>query len=146
MLIQQKEWFPGGEWGFHAQIQLPSITSPPTAPPSDGVPSILQTAHDQRGELQQAAVIQHIQYWDHTSPGQHFEHHKYEVGWKTGFQDALIFFQGCAGDLQPGSRIGCREMWVLKRVRESGYRGRYVWEFEQGVRKGVEDFERVVCG
>jgi hypothetical protein len=36
------------------------------------------------------------------------------------------------------------ELWVLKRIRECGFRGKYVWEFEQGLRRGVQDFNAVV--
>jgi hypothetical protein len=42
-----------------------------------------------------------------------------------------------------GDKIGCLELWVLKRVRESGMRGGFVWEFEQGVRAGIRDFYEV---
>jgi hypothetical protein len=55
----------------------------------------------------------------------------------VGYQDAFAFFEG--RDTQ-GDRIGMLEMWVLKRIRESGYRGSFTWLFEQGLRKGVHDF------
>lgn len=73
------------------------------------------------------------------------EHWRYENGWKLGYYDALAFFegrgrQGVAG----GNRIGNIEIWVLKRIRESGFRGDFVWEFEQGLRRGIHDFYSVV--
>ena len=33
-----------------------------------------------------------------------------------------------------------KELWVLKRIRESGQGGAFVWEYEQGIRQGVKDF------
>ena len=39
-----------------------------------------------------------------------------------------------------GDKIGMKELWVLKRIRESGQGGAFVWEYEQGIRQGVKDF------
>jgi hypothetical protein len=39
-----------------------------------------------------------------------------------------------------GDKIGMLELWVLKRIRESGQGGKFVWEYEQGLRQGVRDF------
>jgi hypothetical protein len=36
------------------------------------------------------------------------------------------------------------QVWVLKRIRESGFRGKFVWEFEQGLRRGIQDFYGIV--
>ena len=39
-----------------------------------------------------------------------------------------------------GDKIGMLELWILKRIRESGQGGKFVWEYEQGLRQGVKDF------
>jgi hypothetical protein len=39
-----------------------------------------------------------------------------------------------------GDKIGMEELWVLKRIRESGQGGPFVWECEQGLRRGIKDF------
>lgn len=94
-----------------------------------------------------ATVSAHVSYWDRTSPGTNFEHWRFENGWKVGFSDAYAFFGARTGkglSSQGGDKIGCLEIWVLKRVRESGMRGALVWEFEQGLRAGIRDFYQVV--
>ena len=32
------------------------------------------------------------------------------------------------------------DLWILKRLKESGQGGKFVWEWEQGFRQGVRDF------
>ncbi|KAF2199115.1 glycoside hydrolase [Delitschia confertaspora ATCC 74209] len=139
------DWSPGGEWGFLAQVTNTSITPPPL-PSSNptSIPSLISHATSLAPTLKQTAVSNHISYWDSTSPGQPFEHAKYEAGWTVGFQDALSFFSGCGGNVNGGSKIGCLESWVLKRIKESGFRGPFVWEFEQGLRKGIVDFSEAI--
>jgi hypothetical protein len=78
-----------------------------------------------------------VSYWNAADPGGNYEHEKYEQGWRVGFQDAFTFLQGRATQ---GDKIGMLEMWVMKRLRESGYRGGFTWMFEQGLRRGVQDF------
>jgi hypothetical protein len=41
-------------------------------------------------------------------------------------------------------RANKMQVWVLKRIRESGFRGKFVWEFEQGLRRGIQDFYGIV--
>jgi hypothetical protein len=70
----------------------------------------------------------------------------YKKGWELGWNDARAFFRSRnEGEIpnQGADRIGLRELWVLKRVRESGVADKAVWEFEQGVWKGIGDFEDV---
>ena len=139
------DWAPGGEWGFAAQTQNHSIT--PTAIqsiPQSLIPSLIEKAQQRREETMYKSVDSHCRYWDHLAPGQS-EHWRYENGWKIGYQDALLFFQGRGSEgVLGGNKIGNLEVWVLKRIRESGQRGKFVWEFEQGVRKGVQDFYSLI--
>ncbi|KAF2092248.1 glycoside hydrolase family 5 protein [Saccharata proteae CBS 121410] len=139
------DWMPGGGWGFVSQTQKASIPPPAhlTISPPD-TSTRLSTALSQRDSRCQAAFNAHCQYWDHNSaPDTPFDHQLYEQGWKTGFDDAAAFFGmrakwgwGRGG----GDKIGSLELWVLKRVRDGGVGGACVWEFEQGVRRGVGEF------
>jgi hypothetical protein len=38
-------------------------------------------------------------------------------------------------------KIGCLEIWIRKRLTQSGKRGRSVWEWEHEFRAGVKAFE-----
>ncbi|KAH7136019.1 glycoside hydrolase superfamily [Dendryphion nanum] len=140
------DWFPGGEWGFAEQTNNGAIAPHAIQNiPYGNIPSILEIAHHRRDERMYYAVNQHVTYWDHLSPNMGGEHWRFESGWKVGYHDALIFFEGRGRQaVVGGNRIGNLEVWVLKRVRESGFRGDFVWEFEQGLRRGIHDFYSVV--
>lgn len=142
------DWMPGGEWGFKAQSdpENRALSRPShSLIPHHDVHGLLEKANHCRGERKSAAVGQHCSYWDHTAPGTNFEHWRYENGWNVGYDDARAFFEGRgAQGVAPGNKIGNLEMWVLKRIRENGARGGFIWEFEQGLRKGVQDFQDVV--
>jgi hypothetical protein len=95
------------------------------------------------------ATDQHRAYHDHFAPHALTDFSLYENGWKLGYQDAYVFFGGKANDkaneaIEPGNRLGNVELWVLKRIRESGFKGDLLWEFEQGMRRGIHDFNAVV--
>jgi aryl-phospho-beta-D-glucosidase BglC (GH1 family) len=136
------DWMPGGEWGFKAQSDSGSIVPPKHATLSqqDRI-TALQKAIGYRDKLHHDAMEQHVSYWSGADPNGNYEHEKYEQGWRVGYQDALTFFEGRATQ---GDKIGMLEMWVLKRLRESGYRGGFTWMFEQGLRRGVQDFYSAV--
>ncbi|KAI4651835.1 hypothetical protein J4E93_002031 [Alternaria ventricosa] len=131
------DWMPGGEWGFKAKTEDGSIVPPQyTTMSSDDRRGVVEKArHEKEGRMHEA-VQQHVSYWSGVDPNGHYEHEKYEHGWQVGYQDALAFF-GC-GETK-GDKIGMFELWVLKRIRESGYRGGFTWLFEQGLRKGAQD-------
>jgi hypothetical protein len=57
----------------------------------------------------------------------------YTKGWDVGWTDALSFFTMRAegklqGGAEGGDKLGCLEIWVKKRLLESGERGPYAWE------------------
>jgi hypothetical protein len=132
------DWMPGGEWGFQEQSDASNIVPPKHATLSqEARTSALQNASGSRDQLFRDAMHQHVSYWNAADPGGNYEHEKYEQGWRVGFQDAFTFLQGRATQ---GDKIGMLEMWVMKRLRESGYRGGFTWMFEQGLRRGVQDF------
>ncbi|KAJ4313942.1 Glucan 1,3-beta-glucosidase 3 [Neodidymelliopsis sp. IMI 364377] len=136
------DWMPGGEWGFKAQTDARNIVPPQHAllDPHERASRSERAKSEQDGRKQQA-IQQHVGYWNQADPNGTYEHDKYEYGWHVGYSDALAFFEGRG---TPGDRIGMLEMWVLKRIRESGYRGGFTWLFEQGLRKGISDFYCVV--
>ncbi|KAH7382217.1 glycoside hydrolase superfamily [Pyrenochaeta sp. MPI-SDFR-AT-0127] len=131
------DWMPGGEWGFKAQSDAKSIVPQKYATlASEEKSRLVEKARYERDGRMREAIKQHVDYWNGVDPNGHYEFEKYEHGWKVGFQDALAFFEGRATQ---GDKIGMLEMWVLKRVRESGYQGGFTWMFEQGVRRGIQD-------
>jgi aryl-phospho-beta-D-glucosidase BglC (GH1 family) len=136
------DWMPGGEWGFVAQINAGNIVPPKHAMLSqEDRSAMLQKAMHERDDRMRRSLEQHVGYWNHTDPNGKYEHEKYEHGWQVGYQDAFAFLEGRATQ---GDKIGMLEMWILKRLRESGYRGGFTWLFEQGLRKGVSDFYSAV--
>ncbi|KAF1360906.1 glycoside hydrolase [Lizonia empirigonia] len=136
------DWMPGGEWGFKAQTDVRNIIPPWYATLSaDERTERIERAKSEQDQRKQQALQQHVSHWSGVDPNGTYEHEKYEYGWHVGYSDATAFFEG--GGTQ-GDRIGMLELWVLKRIRESGYRGGFTWLFEQGLRKGVNDFNDVV--
>jgi hypothetical protein len=129
---------PGGEWGFKAQSNARNIIPPRHATlPKDEKARLLEKARSESDARKQQSLQQHVDYWKHADPNGTYEHEKFEHGLQVGYTDALAFFEGRDTE---GDRIGMLELWVLKRLRESGYRGGFTWLFEQGLRKGVSDF------
>lgn len=136
------DWMPGGEWGFVAQTNAGNIVPPKLATLTvQNRESLAEKARHEQDDLMRDAVQQHVTYWSDTDPNGHYEHEKFEYGWKVGYEDALAFFDGCSAQ---GDKIGMLELWVLKRIRESGYKGGFTWLFEQGLRKGIDDFYATV--
>lgn len=121
-------------------IDAKAITPPASLTLSkDDVQGRLSNARAQQHDRKQQTVSGHVNYWDSNHPG-NYEHWRFEQGWDTGFNDALEFF-GMRGQqgLEGADRIGMLDLWCLKRIRESGQGGQYVWEFEQGLRQGIRD-------
>lgn len=133
------DWMPGGEWGFKAQVDAKNIVPPQYAILSSDEKHIrLDRAKAEHDSREQQAFQQHVNYWSQIDPNGTYEHEKYRYGWRVGYADAMAFFEGRGTQ---GDTIGMLEAWVLKRIRESGYRGGFTWLFEQGLRKGISDFD-----
>nr|POE56219.1 glucan 1,3-beta-glucosidase 3 [Quercus suber] len=139
------DWMPGGEWGFKKMTELHAITAPAALTLSAAdVQTRVQQAHTQQAQRKQTTVAAHVHYWDTNHPGQ-YEHWRFEQGWDTGYTDALAFFHTRAQHGRAGAdTIGMLDMWVLKRLRDSGQAGKFVWEFEQGLRQGVQECYKAV--
>lgn len=138
------DWMPGGEWGF-VQMNEHGAIIPPSSLALDAseVRSKVANAHGQRDGRRGNTWGAHCQYWDSNHPGD-YEHWRFEQGWNLGWDDAVAFFsmRGNFG-LQGGDKIGMLELWVLKRLRESGQSGPFTWEYEEGLRQGMRDFWEV---
>ncbi|KAF2875445.1 glucan 1,3-beta-glucosidase-like protein [Massariosphaeria phaeospora] len=141
------DWLPGGEWGFQAQSDAMSgslVTPISSRVPASNIYTLLERANHRRDERMYDAVHHHVAYWDHLTPNTPCEHWRYENGWKVGYRDAYIFFEGRQTEsVGKANKIGSVELWVLKRIRESGFQGDFVWEYEQGLRRGIFDFNAV---
>lgn len=138
------QWMDGGEWGFVQQTKKRNIIPPPSLTlPANEIVNRIENAVLQREGVKVGAAKGHEEYWNHASPGKKFEHHLYSQGWDLGCSDAQVFFgmraQSNIG-ADGGDKIGMLETWIKKRLLESGQRGEFVWEWEQGFRAGVGAF------
>ncbi|PNS16146.1 hypothetical protein CAC42_4547 [Sphaceloma murrayae] len=136
------DWMDGGEWGFKEQTKKGSITAPANL--RLGAQDLEQRTARARGERDQKCGDSyggHCHYWDTNYPGQ-YEHQRFEAGWRVGFEDAAGMFEmrRNVGRGSTSDKIGMLDLWVLKRIRESGQGGKFVWEYEQGLRQGIRDF------
>ena len=135
------DWMDGGEWGFYAMSKAGDIAPPANLTISyNDVRGKITNAQGQREALKSRDVNAHKAYWDRSSPGTPFEHWRYAAGWDVGWGDAITFFAMRANSGRGGSggdSIGALEIWIRKRIKESGSTGKFVWEWEQGFRAAV---------
>ncbi len=133
------QWMDGGEWGLFEMVKKGALVAPANlALSSDGVKDKVKKAKETREAERTENVQAHVGYWDGTNPGGKFEHWRFEHGWDLGFSDALGFFEFA------GSTVGALDLWVVKRMRDCGRQGPFLWEWEHGVRQGVKAFEAMV--
>ena len=135
------DWMPGGEWGFRQMNEQHAIVAPVHLTLSaDDVHNRVDRAKAQKDQRKHGTVSGHCQYWDSNHPG-HYEHWRFENGWEVGFEDASAFFEmRSKSQFVGGDKIGMLDLWVLKRLRDSGTQGQFAWEYEHGLRQGVRDF------
>lgn len=139
------DWMDGGEWGFKQMANTGKLKAPVSLQLTrDDVQHRLATANSQRDQRRQRTVSTHVHWWDSNHPGQ-YEHWRFEQGWDIGWADAVQFFcmrgQDGAKGLGGADKIGAQDLWVLKRLRETGNgTAQFGWEFELGLRQGVRDF------
>ncbi|KAF2210973.1 glycoside hydrolase family 5 protein [Cercospora zeae-maydis SCOH1-5] len=141
------DWMPGGEWGFQQMTDQGAILPPPSLTlAQEDVLTRTANARSQCDGRKGNTWGTHCHYWDSTHPG-HYEHWRFEKGFEQGWNDALAFFnykaQHCAS--RGGDKIGMLDLWVLKRLCESGQGGQqFAWEWEVGFRQGVGAFYEAV--
>ncbi|KAI9837963.1 MAG: hypothetical protein M1819_006117 [Sarea resinae] len=134
------DWMPGGDWGFVANTNNKAIPPPPGLLLSkQDISSRLSSAHSRREDQKTGALTNHSNYWDSTAKGKQFQHNRFADGFDVGFSDAMAFFEG-KDSIAGGNKIGMLDLWLRKRVLESGQGGEFVWEWEQGFRQGVGAF------
>ncbi|EME89117.1 glycoside hydrolase family 5 protein [Pseudocercospora fijiensis CIRAD86] len=137
------DWMDGGEWGFKQMTNQHAIIPPASLMASD-IQGRIENAQGQRDFRRGSTWGCHCSYWDGNHPGE-YEHWRFEAGWNVGWNDAMAFFQARSqSGHEGGDKIGMLDLWVLKRIRESGQGGKFIWEFEQGLRQGVRDFYECV--
>jgi hypothetical protein len=149
------EWMDGGEWGFKEQVKLGHLTAPKHALlPKARVQENAEAASRSFSDRQESTFSSHSNYWTENAKGKHMEHWRFKEGFKVGWEDAAAFFSSRVsgiltvekgGNMGEGAdRIGLLDLWIRKRILESGMAGPSVWEFEQGLRQGIKGFEEVV--
>ncbi|KAF2430505.1 glycoside hydrolase [Tothia fuscella] len=140
------DWMDGGDWGFIEQTKSGGIVaSKHLIMGSSEIRAVVTRTQDQKDTLRQRCYSDHIMYWDNAAPLDPFEHWTYAQGWDVGWGDATAFFKMRQDNsIGGGDRIGCLDLWVRKRLEESGMVGKFVWEFEGGLRKGISCFWDVV--
>ena len=144
------DWMDGGEWGLVEMVKKEAIVAPANHMLGyDEVRENLERAKLLRDGKRKAAVDDHVRYWDNTAPGGRFEHWRFEQGWDLGYADALVFYEMRLSGAVQGAKsgadtIGALELWILKRLRESGQHSGFLWEWEHGFRQGVSAFEHAV--
>jgi aryl-phospho-beta-D-glucosidase BglC (GH1 family) len=142
------DWMDGGDWGFVHQTKSKAISAPSNLLMNAAdVDAAVARAKLQKTERGKQSCDAHADYWHRTSPGKAFEHWRFQTGWDVGWNDALMFFSTrVAGGVNGsgGDKIGCLDLWLRKRIGESGMVGPSVWEFEQGMRKGISNFYECV--
>ncbi len=141
------DWMDGGEWGFFEMVKKKAILAPTNLMLGfDQVREKIERARLLRDGKRKFAVDNHVRYWDSAAPKGRFEHWRFEQGWDLGYADALVFYEMRLSGAVEGAKwgadtIGVLELWILKRLRESGQRSGFVWEWEHGFRQGVSAFE-----
>ena len=144
------DWMDGGEWGLFEMVKKEAFVAPANFMLDfDEVREKLERAKVLRNGKRKIAVDNHVRYWDSVAPKGHFEHWRFEQGWNLGYADASAFYEmrtvGAAQGAKLGAdTIGALELWILKRLRESGQRSGFLWEWEHGFRQGVSAFEHAV--
>lgn len=144
------QWMDGGEWGLFEMVKKGALVPPVNLTwEFEKVRERVQRAKQMVDDKRKEAVNGHIGYWNETAPGGRFEHWRFEQGWDLGFADAMAFYEMRASGEVQGAKsgadtIGALELWISKRLRESGQSGGFAWEWEQGFRQGVAAFEAII--
>lgn len=134
---------PGGDWGFLAAIKNRAIKTPPVLS-NNQAHQLFTTANEVERTMFASAIGSHSRSWINKSSKAGFNRWRYVKGWQCGWHDARTFYQGTP-IVGSGNRIGMLELWILKRIRDSGLTETlFMCEFEQGLRRGISDFDSVV--
>ncbi|KAB5592354.1 hypothetical protein CTheo_4178 [Ceratobasidium theobromae] len=99
---------------------------------------VVPSDHGWKRQALNGALDQHKNYW--TSRGAHNEFWRFEGGYSTGWDDAIMFLT--FNDNGPAvPELGFRGEWLKRRVEEhvrARGRSENVWEFEHGFNQGFD--------
>ncbi|CAK7895278.1 hypothetical protein CAAN1_10S01442 [[Candida] anglica] len=119
----------GGEWDFKTMVDKGAIV-PTTI--LNGVPDSSKFDEKLEGNLSA-----HSDYWNGQNSNEKYEHDRYKDGFTTAWKDSEEFAKF------NGSTIGREQAWKLARraehIKQKGD-SKYIWEWEQGFDKGLEEF------
>ena len=139
----------GGGWCFLEQSASGNIAPPlyMTIATND-VTLLKQNSVLLRDMTLLTSLNERIVYKKSVSPTVNYDPSRYQAGWQVGFSDATSFFtirvSGALGNTAAGGdRIGLLDLWMRKRLIDSGLTGDAASEFEQGMRKGIADFNLI---
>lgn len=113
----------GGEWDFRQQ--LGKGLSAPKVEVKGSVDQALEPLYNS-----------HVSYWNGQNPREKYDHERYKDGFKAAWNDALAF-------AKEGSIVGRRQAVKAARLAEH-LRNKgslnFIWEWEQGYDKGIEEY------
>lgn len=135
----------GDAWNLEQQVDAGNISAPVwLALPQMRVRKLLQQAETQREHVCGGSLSHESSLLSSS------ECHHYELGWDTGFSDALTFFGAVSHGIVPGGgeggdRIGALELWIRKRISRTNSLDKQLgMAWEKGLRRGVDDFCKTV--
>jgi hypothetical protein len=141
------DWMDGGDWGFVAQTKSGAICPPKWLSFSyEEVNGRSQNADSKWPALRDSAAKALVDDSTKAKPTGKSDHALYQKGWELGWNDARAFFRGRSEGWVPivgADKIGLKDLWMLKRIGDLGLLGSDAFDFEQGMWKGMADFEDV---
>lgn len=129
----EKDWMPGGGWGYAQQTKDGNLFVPPglALSPNERF-SRLTSAQGKKEERYKDAGIKYREKTEKLLKGK-MDVLGYTQGWKDGWEDSTAFFEN-------GDVIGLLGAWILKRMQEGG-RGK---EWEEGFEAGAGCFRELL--
>lgn len=115
----------GGEWDFRQQLGK-SFNAPRVSVPDES----------KLNESLDANFGAHSDYWNGQNPDEKYDHDRYKDGYVTAWNDGVTFAK--AGSLI-GRRQAVKAARLQEHIKDKGQLP-FLWEWEQGYDKGVEEF------
>lgn len=119
----------GGEWDFRQQVGH-AFEAPKVSVPEESL----------FNEVRDRETDSHSEYWNSQNPDEQYEHERFREGFSTAWLDSVTFANA-------GSLVGRREAVRAARLHQHLHsRGElpFVWEWEQGYAKGLEEFYKAI--
>ncbi|KAF8528533.1 glycoside hydrolase [Hysterangium stoloniferum] len=95
-------------------------------------------------------LSEHQTYWSKFKSSHGYEHWRFELGFKKGWDDAFLFFSFSPKTVVETSvsEIGFIGQWLQRRIAEhlaEKGNSKYVWEFEHGFQQGAKTAMEFFC-